>query len=143
MADTVSKKKRSEIMRAVRSKDSGIEIKFRKAIWKAGFRYRKSPTKYFGKPDLVLRKYKTVIFVDSCFWHGCKKHCRLPSSNKKYWIEKIERNKKRDKEVNRHYKKLDWNVIRVWEHSIGGSIAEIIMDIKTKIEGNNKGRYNH
>jgi len=116
--DTVSKKKRSEIMSKVRSKDSKIEIDFRKAIWKAGFRYRKNPTKYFGKPDLLLKKQKTVIFIDSCFWHGCKRHCRLPTTKKKYWIEKIQRNKKRDKEVNRHYKKIGWKVLRVWEHEI-------------------------
>lgn len=118
MTDTVSKKKRSEIMRAVKSRDSEIEVKFRRAIWKAGFRYRKSPAKYFGKPDLVLKKYKTVVFIDSCFWHGCKRHCRLPSSNKKYWVEKIERNKKRDREVSQYYRKLGWKVVRVWEHDI-------------------------
>ena len=127
MTDTVSKKKRSKIMRAVKSKDSEIEVKFRKAIWKAGFRYRKSPTKYFGKPDLVLKKYKTVIFIDSCFWHGCKRHCRLPSSNKKYWIKKIKRNKKRDKEVNRHYKKLGWNVVRIWEHEMADNVMDKII----------------
>ena len=118
MSDTVSKKKRSEIMSKVRSRDSKIEIDFRKAIWKAGFRYSKNPTKYFGKPDLVLKKHKIVIFVDSCFWHGCKRHCRLPATRKKYWTEKIERNKQRDKEVNRHYKKIGWKVIRVWEHNL-------------------------
>ncbi|MBL7156404.1 MAG: very short patch repair endonuclease [Candidatus Pacebacteria bacterium] len=118
MTDTVSKKKRSEIMSKVRSKNSKLEVDFRKAIWKARFRYRKNPKGYFGKPDLVLKKYKTVIFVDSCFWHGCKRHCRLPATRKKYWIQKIERNKKRDKEVNRYYKKIDWKIIRVWEHKL-------------------------
>lgn len=134
MADTVSKKKRSEIMKAVKSKDSEIEVKFRKAIWKSGFRYRKNPTKYFGKPDLVFKKHKTVIFIDSCFWHGCKRHCRLPSSNKKYWIEKIERNKKRDKKVNQHYKKLEWKIVRFWEHEIKKfNINKLIKD-KLKYE---------
>lgn len=130
MTDTVSKKKRSEIMSKVKSKDSEIEVKFRKAIWKAGFRYRKNSANYFGKPDLVLKKYKTVIFIDSCFWHGCKKHCRLPSSNKKYWVEKIERNKRRDKEVNRYYRKLGWKVIRVWECEIYNNFVETTEKIK-------------
>jgi len=132
--DTVSKKKRSEIMSKVRSKDSKIEVSFRKAIWKAEFRYRKNPTKYFGKPDLVLKKYKTVIFIDSCFWHGCKKHCRLPSTRKKYWTEKIERNKRRDKEVNRYYKKIGWQVLRIWEHKLqkdfNKTIEKIINSLK-------------
>lgn len=118
MADTVSKKKRSEIMSKIKSKNSKIEVEFRKAIWKKGFRYRKNPKGYFGKPDLVLKKYKTVIFVDSCFWHGCKKHYRIPSTQKDYWIPKIKRNKQRDKEVNRFYKKEGWRVIRVWEHDL-------------------------
>ena len=116
-------------MSKVRNKDSKIEIDFRKAIWKAGFRYGKNPTKYFGKPDLVLKKHKAVIFVDSCFWHGCKKHCRLPATRKKYWTEKIERNKQRDKEVNRHYKKIGWKVIRVWEHDLLQKAQKIIQQI--------------
>ena len=105
MPDIVSKKKRSEIMSKIKSKDSKIEVLFRKELWKKGFRYSKNSTKYFGKPDVVLLKYKTVIFVDSCFWHGCKKHCRIPTVRKKYWTEKITRNKARDKEVSKYYKK--------------------------------------
>lgn len=118
MTDTVSKKKRSETMRAVRSKDTKMEIVFRKMLWQEGFRYRKNSSKYFGKPDIVLKKYKTVIFLDSCFWHGCKKHCRMPATNKKYWINKIDKNKARDREVNKYYKKLDWKIFRVWEHQL-------------------------
>ena len=118
MADTVSRKKRSEIMRAVKSENSQIEVKFRKILSKAGLRYRKNPPGYFGKPDILLKKRKIVIFVDSCFWHGCKKHCRIPKTRKKYWILKIERNKERDKEVNKYYKRADWKVLRIWEHEL-------------------------
>ncbi len=132
MADTVSKQKRSEIMSKVKSKDSKIEVEFRKAIWKAGFRYRKNAKKYFGKPDLVLKKYKTVIFIDSCFWHGCKKHCRIPETNQKYWIDKIERNKQRDKEVNKHYKKQDWRIIRVWEHDLTKNFDKVVLNTINK-----------
>jgi len=113
-------------MRAVKSKDTKLEIQFRKALWKAGFRYRKNVVSYFGKPDLVLKKFEIVIFIDSCFWHGCSKHCRMPEANKKYWIGKIERNKKRDKEVNRHYEKIEWKIIRIWEHEIAKDIKGAI-----------------
>jgi len=132
MADTVSKKKRSEIMSAVRSKDTKMEIAFRKAIWRKGFRYSKNSSKYFGKPDIVLKKYKTAIFLDSCFWHGCKKHYRIPTARKKYWTEKIKRNKQRDKEVNRYYRKNGWKIIRVWEHEIKdvNLIYKIIKSLK-------------
>jgi len=105
-------------MSKIRSKDTKIEILFRKVLWKKGFRYRKNSSKYFGKPDLVLPKYKTVIFIDSCFWHNCPKHGYLPKSNLKYWRKKIERNKERDKEVKKHYKKISWKIFRVWEHDI-------------------------
>ena len=106
------------MMSKIRSKDTKIEIIFRKALWKNGFRYRKNSSKYFGKPDIVLPKYKTVIFIDSCFWHGCRKHGSVPQTRKKFWKVKIERNKNRDKEVNRRYKKDGWKTFRIWEHDL-------------------------
>jgi len=122
------------IMQAVKSKDSKIEVAFRKVLWNEGFRYSKNSSKYFGKPDIVLKKHKTVIFIDSCFWHGCEKHCRLPKTNKKYWVNKIDRNQKRDKEVNKYYKKIGWKKIRVWEHEIINKpeipIKKIIKNLK-------------
>jgi len=118
MVDIFTKDKRSQIMKAVKSKDSKLEIDFRKALWNQGFRYRKNVTGYFGKPDLVLKKYRTVIFIDSCFWHGCKKHGKLPTTRKKWWADKIEANRQRDKKVTRHYKAIKWNVIRLWEHDL-------------------------
>jgi len=129
MADIFSKKKRSDIMSKVRHKDSEIEVAFRKALWKEGFRYRKNATNYFGKPDIVLPKHKTVIFVDSCFWHGCKTHGSMPATRTEFWERKITRNKERDKEVNRHYKKEGWRVIRVWEHDLPNKTKEIIQNI--------------
>ena len=113
-----SKKKRSEVMSRVRAKETGLEIKFRKALWKSGFRYRKNVRKYFGTPDIVLKKYKTVIFIDSCFWHGCKKHGTWPKTRKSFWKKKIERNVERDREVSKHYRKIGWRIIRIWEHEI-------------------------
>jgi len=118
MTDIFSKKKRSEIMSAVKGKETKLEIGFRKKLWKAGFRYRKNSSKYFGKPDIVLKKFKTVIFIDSCFWHGCKKHGSIPQTRKTFWENKIQRNRERDKEVNQFYKKTDWKVFRIWEHDL-------------------------
>lgn len=131
--DTVSKQKRSEIMSHVKSKDSKIETLFRKELWQSGFRYRKNSSKYFGKPDIVLPKYKTAIFIDSCFWHGCKKHCRIPTARKKYWTEKIARNAERDKEVSRHYKKLGWKIFRVWEHEMSKNLNKMLKKIYSDI----------
>jgi len=118
MTDIFSKKKRSEIMSKVKNKGSKIEVAFQKKLWAEGFRYRKNSAKYFGKPDIVLPKYQTVIFIDSCFWHGCKKHVTMPKTRKDFWVQKIERNKERDKEVSRYYKKNEWKIFRIWEHDL-------------------------
>lgn len=135
MADTVSKNKRSEIMSAVKSKNTKMEIAFRKTLWQEGFRFSKNSSKYFGKPDIILRKYKTVIFLDSCFWHGCKKHCRFPSSRRKYWIEKINQNIKRDKEVSEYYKRSGWKIYRIWEHEINNKkLKTVVLKLVKKIK---------
>lgn len=105
-------------MSKIKHKDSKIEIRFRKKLWAEGFRYRKNSTKHFGKPDIVLSKYKTVIFIDSCFWHGCRKHGMIPETRKNFWSQKIKRNKDRDKEVTKYYKKSDWKIFRIWEHDL-------------------------
>lgn len=133
MVDIFSRKKRSEIMSKVRNKDSKIEIEFRKKLWKAGFRYRKNSTKYFGKPDIVLKKFQTVIFIDSCFWHGCKKHGSMPQVRKKFWEKKLERNKQRDREVNRYYKKIGWKIIRIWEHNLKNNSEKSLNTILAKL----------
>lgn len=125
-------------MSKIGNKDSKIEVLFRKALWREGFRYSKNSTKYFGKPDLVLKKYKVVVFIDSCFWHGCKKHGSLPVTNKKFWKNKIEGNITRDKEIGRHYKKLGWKIIRVWEHAIKNDQAiDKIIDINIRLANKN------
>jgi len=114
------------------------ETKLEKSVWKIlsehGIRYRKNSAKHFGKPDIVIASKKLVIFIDSCFWHGCKKHCRIPEANHSYWIEKISRNKERDKEVNDYYKKIGWKGLRFWEHDILKNNDKIILKIKKLID---------
>ncbi|MBN2016099.1 very short patch repair endonuclease [Candidatus Dojkabacteria bacterium] len=132
--DKVSRKKRSQIMSKVRSKDTKIEIEFRTELWKKGYRYKKNVSKLKGKPDLYFPKYRTVVFIDSCFWHGCKKHLRMPSSNRGYWESKIRKNINRDKEINKYFKQNGYKIIRVWEHDIqtnlDKSIKRIIRELK-------------
>ncbi|KKQ34861.1 MAG: mismatch endonuclease, patch repair protein Vsr protein [Candidatus Nomurabacteria bacterium GW2011_GWB1_37_5] len=118
MADNFTRKKRSEIMSKILSKESKIENFIGKILWSEGIRYRRNVRSMFGNPDFTIRKRKIVIFVDSCFWHGCIKHGTIPVSNRKFWKEKIERNKTRDKEVTKHYKKEKWKILRIWEHEI-------------------------
>jgi len=132
--DTVSKEKRSETMRAVKSKNSNMELFVRRELYKRGYRYRANVSKLFGKPDIVFRKRKLVIFLDSCFWHGCRYHCRMPASNRTYWKAKIERNRKRDKEVFGYYKKDGWKVLRFWEHKIKKSPEKVMEKILQELK---------
>ena len=116
--DTVTKEKRSDIMRRVKSNETSLERKLRKRLWKEGIRYRKNDTSLFAKPDISNKSKKVVIFIDSCFWHGCGAHLRIPKSNMDYWLHKIEKNKKRDHIVNLYYREKGWKVLRVWEYQL-------------------------
>lgn len=114
--DIWDKERRSSIMSKVPQKDSKPEIIVRKYLFSKGFRYRTNVKKLAGSPDIVLSKYRTVIFVHGCFWHGHT--CRaghLPSSNLDYWTTKIEKNIERDSRKNIELKKLGWNIIIVWQ----------------------------
>ena len=116
MADNHSKEVRSRNMSHIRSTNSKPEEIVRKSLFAQGFRYRKNVKTLPGKPDIVLPKYKTVIFVNGCFWH--KHDCPRfvwPSSNTDYWIPKITRNVERDQKNYEELKRLGWNVIIVWE----------------------------
>ena len=116
MTDTHSKEVRSRNMSHIRSKDTKPEVAVRKYLFSKGFRYRKNVKTLPGCPDIVLPKYKTVIFVNGCFWH--KHDCSRfvwPSSNEDYWREKITRNVKRDRENYEQLKNIGWNIYVVWE----------------------------
>lgn len=82
-----------------------------------------------GKPDIAIKKYKLVIFLDSCFWHGCPLHGNKPKTNEDYWNKKLERNKTRDAEVTRYYQHKGWHILRIWEHDIKENFDLIIDQI--------------
>lgn len=130
MADVFSKQKRSQIMAAIRPKgNKTTELRlaqiFREAEIK-GWR-RQQPVE--GKPDFVFRRARLAVFVDGCFWHGCKTHCRMPKSRVAFWREKIRGNKARDIKVAARLRKAGWRVARVWEHSLRNplKIAERVL----------------
>ena len=126
MADVFDKEKRSQVMAKVRSKDTKPEIRVRKFLWRHGFRYRLHSRNLPGTPDIVLRKYKTAIFVHGCFWHGHKgcKLFRMPSTRTTYWKQKITRNIANDILHQTQLKELGWRVIVVWECEIKGKAGE-------------------
>lgn len=118
--DTVSKEKRREIMSKVGGKNTGPEIKVRKLLHSMGYRFRLQRKDLPGKPDIVLPKYKTIIFVHGCFWHGhdCKMGKNRPKSNSEYWENKINNNIDRDKKNISLLNNYGWNVLIVWECQI-------------------------
>jgi len=115
--DTLSPKERSERMSRIRGKNSKPEMKLRRLVHGMGFRYRLHVKDLPGKPDLVFKSRKAVIFVHGCFWHrhrGCKL-ARLPKSRVDFWTEKLESNRKRDILVREKLRKAGWRVLVVWE----------------------------
>ncbi|MBS2773017.1 very short patch repair endonuclease [Anoxybacillus rupiensis] len=128
MADNVSKERRREIMQSVRSQSS-LENLVSKELWNRGIRFRKNDKSLYGTPDISIKKYKVVIFIDSCFWHACEAHGRIPKSNQDFWIKKLEKNKQRDMDVNRYYSHKGWNIKRIWEHEIKTNFEQTINDI--------------
>lgn len=126
-------------MSRIHSKDTVIEIKIRKFLFSKGFRYRKNFVNLPGKPDIVLKKYKTVIFVHGCFWHG-HENCRkshLPKSNIDFWKEKIERNKRRFEEVSRQLEKQGLNVVVIWECEIREHFEDTMKKLVETIKNQN------
>jgi DNA mismatch endonuclease (patch repair protein) len=117
MADVHDKETRSYNMSRIRSKDTKPEMLVRKFLFAKGFRYRVNDKKLPGKPDIVLPKYKTVIFVHGCFWHG-HEGCRyyvVPKTRTEWWLEKIGRNKGNDEKKNSALREKGWKVIEIWE----------------------------
>lgn len=129
MADNHTPEIRSRNMSHIRSTNSKPEEKVRKYLFSKGFRYRKNDKRYPGKPDIVLPKYKTVIFINGCFWHkhDCP-HFVWPSSNQEYWIPKISRNVERDMQVQTLLKEQGWNVLVIWECQLKKKDFQSTMD---------------
>lgn len=137
MADRLTPEQRKKNMQNIRSKDTAIEIRLRKALWHKGYRYRKNLKNLPGKPDIVLTKYKIAIFCDSEFFHGKDWEILKPqlkkSKNGMFWIEKISRNIERDEEINKKLLFMGWTVIRFWGKEILQNTDECIRVIEEAI----------
>jgi DNA mismatch endonuclease (patch repair protein) len=138
MADIWTKAKRSEVMGKIRSKDTKPEIAVRKLLHGMGYRFTVNGPKNRslpGRPDIVLPKHKTVVFVHGCFWHrhkGCKVASN-PKTNKKFWKEKFARNVARDRENLRELRRLGWRTIIVWECEVGKT-EKVCKKLKRRID---------
>ena len=122
MADSITPEHRSWNMSRIKGKDTKIEVMVRKYLFAQGFRFRKNDKRYPGKPDVVLPKYKTVIFVNGCFWHqhkGCK-NATVPKTRTDFWLEKLGKNVANDEKHTSELKALGWHVITLWECELEG-----------------------
>ncbi|MCS7001964.1 MAG: very short patch repair endonuclease [Dehalococcoidia bacterium] len=131
MTDNVSPEVRSRTMRAVRSANTSIEWRLRRALWRAGVRgYRVAPPAIDGAPDLVFPTARLAVFVDGCFWHGCPQHCRRPSSRQEYWHRKIDRTIARDRATTARLEANGWTVLRIWEHTVKDAVDDAVRVIR-------------
>ena len=117
MADRMTKEQRHKCMASIRSKNTSPELAVRRGLHKRGFRFRIHVKSLPGTPDIVLARWKTIILVNGCFWHGhenCSKYV-TPRSNKEFWETKIARNRHRDEVTTAHLTALGWHVLTIWE----------------------------
>lgn len=133
--DKHTKEQRRRNMQAIKSTGSKIESILAKALWAKGFRYRRNSKNIFGKPDFSFKKYKVAVFVDGEFWHGKDWEIRKHDlkSNHEFWFAKIERNMKRDKEVNQKLSSEGWTVLRFWGKDIKKNLQYCLDKIETEI----------
>lgn len=135
--DRLTKEQRHKNMKNIRSKDTSIELKLRKELWRRGYRYRKNYTELPGKPDIVLTKYKIAIFCDSEFFNGKDWEVLKPQlekgKNADFWIEKISKNQQHDDDINKQLQFLGWTVIRFWGKDIMKKTDECIQVIEENI----------
>ncbi len=120
MTDKLSPENRSLNMSKIRSKDTSIELKIRKILFKGGYRYRLHKKEISGKPDLYLQKYKTAIFINGCFWHRHElcKTTNIPKSNVEFWTNKFNKNIDRDNKIYMELNNQNIKVIIIWECTI-------------------------
>lgn len=126
--DKLTPQQRHKIMAAIRGKNTKPEILVRKGLFKRGFRYRLNHKRLPGHPDLVLRKYRTCIFVNGCFWHGHEGCSKIPSTNTEFWEAKIRKNKERDIETQKELAKMGWHCITLWECELKPNVRERTLD---------------
>ncbi|MBR6190804.1 MAG: DNA mismatch endonuclease Vsr [Prevotella sp.] len=146
MSDTITTQQRHANMAAIHSKDTKPEMVVRKWLWRRGYRYRLNHPRLPGKPDIVMLKYRTCIFVNGCFWHGHNvtmpqvnsekliensECCKIPKTNRDFWVAKIRRNQERDKAVKQQLASMGWHSIVIWECELKPKVRERTLESLT------------
>ena len=159
MTDTMTPEQRHRCMSHIRSKATKPELKVRRWLWNHGYRYRLNVKSVPGKPDIVMRPYRTAIFVNGCFWHGHdvavpqvnserlivnSSCCKIPATNREFWVKKIRRNQERDQENYRVLQENGWKVIIIWECQLKPSVIEHTMrEVEVMLNDNMLSLYKH
>ena len=159
MTDRMSPEQRHRCMSHIRSKDTKPELKVRKWLWSHGYRYRLNVKSVPGSPDIVMRPYRTAIFVNGCFWHGHETElkiengklkiigsrcCKIPSTNREFWVGKIRRNRERDQENYRVLQENGWQVIVIWECQLKPALLDHTMrEVELLLNENFLSLYRH
>ena len=164
MTDTMTPEQRHRCMSHIRSKGTKPEVKVRRWLWSHGYRYRLNVKSVPGKPDIVMRPYRTAIFVNGCFWHGHQLRkaqlgdvrgkmedvvessacCKIPTTNREFWVEKIRRNQERDQENYRVLQENGWHVIVIWECQLTPKRLEHTMrEVELLLNDNLLSLYRH
>ena len=139
MSDNHTSHQRHKNMAAIHSSNTKPEVRLRHTLWGLGHRYRVNDKRLPGSPDIVLPKYRSVIFVHGCFWHGHKgcKNYTVPKTNTEFWVAKVKRNQERDQEVWRKLEAKGWSVIIVWECELEKSrLQETVARVSAEIKAN-------
>ena len=146
MADSLSPQQRHHIMSSIHATSTKPELRLRKELWKRGLRYRINDKRLAGSPDIVLPKYRTVIFVHGCFWHGHKgcKMYSVPKTNTAFWLAKVARNQERDQKVWRELEAKGWAVVMVWECELNNKHFEATVSrVEKEIHANGQVYQQH
>jgi len=131
--DVLTPEQRSYCMSKIKGRDTKPEVSLRKVLWNLGYRYR-IKNRLPGKPDLVFPSFRTVVFIDGCFWHKCPEHFVQPKTRAKFWKNKIDGNIARDQRNNKELESQGWQVVRIWEHEIKESLEKSVSRIVRLLE---------
>lgn len=144
MTDTMTPEQRHVCMSHIRSKNTKPELKVRRWLWSHGYRYRLNVKSVPGKPDIVMRPYRTAIFVNGCFWHGHEGCCKIPNTNREFWVGKIRCNQERDQENYRVLQENGWQVIVIWECQLKPALIDHTMrEVELLLNNNLLSLYKH
>lgn len=134
MVDVLTKSQRSFNMSRIRSTDTKPELTLRKHLYSSEVRGYRLHYKLPGKPDIVFLGARLVVFIDGCFWHKCPECFAIPKTRKKFWLRKLNENRKRDKKANYLLNKKGWKVMHFWEHEIKSNPTKCVDNIKRNLK---------